>query len=435
MSVISEVKTKLVNAKPKTDKNSLLNERKDHPMTGLLSQGVARPVPKIGELIEGIVISSSKNEVLVDIESLTTGVIRGKEIYDESGEYSKIKPGDKIVATVLEIENESGQMELSFRYAGHQKAWEALEKLQQTQEVVEAKIFDANKGGLMAKVGNVMGFIPVSQLNTEHYPRVEGGDKSKILIALKKFIGQNFKVKIIDVNEIEEKLIFSEKSAWEEKQQQAMYGFKVGDTVDGKITAVVDFGAFVEFGDNLEGLVHISELAWQRIDDPKQIVKVGDKIKAQIISVDGSRVSLSMKKLTADPWKDVAKKYKIGQEVKGKVLKLNPFGAFVELDKDIHGLAHISELGGINHPEELMLEGKTYDFTIISIEPENHRLGLALKGIKQSKASAKTVKKEGDAPSPEQTAGPEKSKSDPNTETPNNPDKPDETVQGEAEKN
>ena len=435
MSVISEVKTKLVNAKPKTDKNSLLNERKDHPMTGLLSQGVARPVPKIGELIEGIVISSSKNEVLVDIEGLTTGVIRGKEIYDESGEYSKIKPGDKIVATVLEIENESGQMELSFRYAGHQKAWEALEKLQQTQEVVEAKIFDANKGGLMAKVGNVMGFIPVSQLNTEHYPRVEGGDKSKILIALKKFIGQNFKVKIIDVNEIEEKLIFSEKSAWEEKQQQAMYGFKVGDTVDGKITAVVDFGAFVEFGDNLEGLVHISELAWQRIDDPKQIVKVGDKIKAQIISVDGSRVSLSMKKLTADPWKDVAKKYKIGQEVKGKVLKLNPFGAFVELDKDIHGLAHISELGGINHPEELMLEGKTYDFTIISIEPENHRLGLALKGIKQSKASAKTVKKEGDAPSPEQTAGPEKSKSDPNTETPNNPDKPDETVQGEAEKN
>ena len=296
MSVISEVKTKLVNAKPKTDKNSLLNERKDHPMTGLLSQGVARPVPKIGELIEGIVISSSKNEVLVDIEGLTTGVIRGKEIYDESGEYSKIKPGDKIVATVLEIENESGQMELSFRYAGHQKAWEALEKLQQTQEVVEAKIFDANKGGLMAKVGNVMGFIPVSQLNTEHYPRVEGGDKSKILIALKKFIGQNFKVKIIDVNEIEEKLIFSEKSAWEEKQQQAMYGFKVGDTVDGKITAVVDFGAFVEFGDNLEGLVHISELAWQRIDDPKQIVKVGDKIKAQIISVDGSRVSLSMER-------------------------------------------------------------------------------------------------------------------------------------------
>src|SRR3989339_1282161 len=326
MSVISEVKTKLVNAKPKTDKNSLLNERKDHPMTGLLSQGVARPVPKIGELIEGIVISSSKNEVTLDIDGLTTGVVRGKEIYDESGEYSEVKSGDRVSATVLEIENESGQMELSFRYAGHQKAWGRLEKLQQTQEVVEAKIFDANKGGLMAKVGNVMGFIPVSQLNTEHYPRVEGGDKSKILIALKKFIGQNFKVKIIDVNEIEEKLIFSEKSAWEEKQQQAMYGFKVGDTVEGKITAVVEFGAFVEFGDNLEGLVHISELAWQRIDDPRDIVRVGDEVQATIISIDGSKISLSMKSLKEDPWRKAMEKYKTGQAVKGRVLKINPFG-------------------------------------------------------------------------------------------------------------
>src|SRR3989339_1390968 len=410
MSVISEVKTKLVNAKPKTDKNSLLNERKDHPMTGLLSQGVARPVPKIGELIEGIVISSSKNEVLVDIEGLTTGVIRGKEIYDESGEYSKIKPGDKIVATVLEIENESGQMELSFRYAGHQKAWEALEKLQQTQEVVEAKIFDANKGGLMAKVGNVMGFIPVSQLNTEHYPRVEGGDKSKILIALKKFIGQNFKVKIIDVNKIEEKLIFSEKSAWEEKQQQAMYGFKVGDTVDGKITAVVDFGAFVEFGDNLEGLVHISELAWQRIDDPKQIVKVGDKIKAQIISVDGSRISLSMKSLKEDPWRKAMEKYKTGQAVKGRVLKINPFGAFIELDDDIHGLVHISELSEkkVNNPEDIVKVGGDYEFLILSIEPKYHRLGLSLKTEKKDKPEKTEDKKD----------KPEKTKADKSEKTP-----------------
>ena len=259
----------------------------------------------------------------------------------------------------------------------------------------------------MAKVGNVMGFIPVSQLNTEHYPRVEGGDKSKILVALKKFIGQGFRVKIIDVNEVEEKLIFSEKAAWEEKQQNAMKGFKVGDNVEGKITAVVDFGAFVEFGDNLEGLVHISELAWQRIDNPKQIVKIGDEIKAQIISVDGSRVSLSMKKLTADPWKDVAKKYKIGQSIKGMVLKLNPFGAFVELDKDIHGLAHISELGDINHPEELMEENKEYSFTIISIEPENHRLGLALKGTKKAKEVAKSGKE-----SPSSAKAPDNKKDD-----------------------
>jgi len=370
MTVINDVKDKLKEVGQKL--------KKDHPMESLLNQGIARSIPKVGDLVEGIVISIAKNEVLLDIDGLTTGVIRGKEIYDESGEYSKIKQGEKVSATVLELENEKGRMELSFRYAGHQKAWERLEKLMKNEEIVEAKIIDANKGGLMTKVGNVMGFLPVSQLNTEHYPRVEGGDRSKILGALKKFIGQSHKVKIIDVNETEEKLIVSERAAWEEKQQTAMEGFKLGDVVEGKVTAVVDFGAFIEFGKGLEGLVHISELAWQRIDDPNTIVKVGDKIKAEIISVEGSRVSLSMKKLVEDPWVKVAKKYKVNQKVKGKVLKINPFGAFIELDKDIHGLAHVSELGkDVNNPKDMFEEGKDYEFTIISIDPKDHRLGLA----------------------------------------------------------
>ena len=244
------------------------------------------------------------------------------------------------------------------------------------------------------RFANVIGFLPVSQLNTEHYPRVEGGDKSKILSALKRFIGQNFRVKVIDINENEKKLILSEKSAWEKKQQAALNNFKVGDVIEGKVTAVVDFGAFVEFGNNLEGLVHISELAWQRIDNPKQIVKVGDKIKAEIISMDGSRVSLSIKKLVEDPWKNVAEKYKIGQKVKGKVLKINLFGAFVELDKDIHGLIHISELSDkpIATPTEVIKEGEIYDFAIITIEPTEHRLGLSLKSAKAKPVVEKEVK-------------------------------------------
>ncbi len=367
---------------------------KENPLDNLLNQGLAQPIPKVGDLVEGTVLSVSKNEVLLDIESLTIGTIRGKEIYDESGEYSKIKVGDQVTATVLELENEQGQMELSFRYAGHQKAWNQLEKLMKSEEIVQAKIIDANKGGLMTKVGNVIGFLPVSQLNTEHYPRVEGGDKSKILSALKRFIGQNFRVKVIDINENEEKLILSEKSAWEKKQQAALNNFKVGDVIEGKVTAVVDFGAFVEFGNNLEGLVHISELAWQRIDNPKQIVKVGDKIKAEIISMDGSRVSLSIKKLVEDPWKNVAEKYKIGQKVKGKVLKINLFGAFVELDKDIHGLIHISELSDkpIATPTEVIKEGEIYDFAIITIEPTEHRLGLSLKSAKAKPVVEKEVK-------------------------------------------
>jgi small subunit ribosomal protein S1 len=357
--------------------------KKSKIMDDLLLRNEAKTIPKVGDLVEGRVISVSKNGVHLDIDGLTTGVVRGKEIYDEAGEYSEIKPEDIVAATVLELENENGELELSFRYAGHQKAWDLLNTLKRSQEITEAKIIDANKGGLMIKVGNVVGFLPVSQLTIEHYPRVEGGDKNRILQSLKKFIGSFFKVKVIDVNEAEEKLIVSEKSAWEEKQQKTLSHFKVGDVVEGKITGVVDFGAFIEFGDQtetLEGLIHISELAWQRIDDPKQIVKVGETVKAQIISIDGSKISLSMKKLVEDPWKNVGKKYTVGEKIKGKVLKLNPFGAFVELDQDIHGLIHISEItDSAGKIKNEIKENESYDFYIISLEPSEHRLGLSFK--------------------------------------------------------
>ena len=290
----------------------------------------------------------------------------------------------------VELENENGDLELSFRSAGHQRAWDKIKELSEKGEVVEVKVIDANRGGLMIKFGNIVGFMPVSQLSTEHYPRVEGGDKNKILSHLRNFIGQNLKTKIIDVNENEDKLIVSEKAAFEEKQISLISQYKVGDVVEGVVTGVVDFGAFVEFGDKLEGLVHISELAWQRIDNPRDIIKVGERIKAEIIEISGAKISLSMKKLNKDPWENVEKKYQVGQEVKGKILKINPFGAFVELDKDIHGLVHISELDSSEDKKlpvkKLFLEiGKTYNFKIISLEPKEHRLGLSLKMEKISK--------------------------------------------------
>jgi len=185
--------------------------------------------------------------------------------------------------------------------------------------------------------------LPVSQLSPENYPRVSGGDKSKILEKLKEFVGKSVEVRIIDADERSEKLIVSEKAVWEEQQKDLIDKFKIGDTVEGTVTAVADFGVFVKF-ENLEGLVHISEIAWQRIEHPKDIVKVGQEVKAEIIAIEGSKIFLSMRKLLTDPWAEVAKKYDIGQKVTGKVLKINPFGLFVELDDDIHGLAHISEL-------------------------------------------------------------------------------------------
>ena len=348
-------------------------------------------LPKVGDLIKCTIVALGKNEVVLDYKGIASGVVRGKEIHDESGESSNFKIGDTAISTVLEMDNEKGFMELSFKYAGHQQAWESLEKMMKEEKIIESKVIDANKGGLMVKVGNVVGFLPVSQLTTKYYPRVEGGDKGKILSHLKSFIGNSFDVVIIDVDERESKLIVSQKSAWAEDQKKTLSDYKVGKVVEGRITGVADFGAFVEFGDNLEGLVHISEIAWQRIDNPNDVIRVGDKVKAEVISVDDGRISLSMKRLIEDPWVEIAKKYKVGSKIKGKVLKINPFGAFVELDKDIHGLAHISELSDhiINSPEDVINVGEEYEFVIINLEPRGHRLGLSLKALKEKKTGLK----------------------------------------------
>lgn len=351
-------------------------------MTDLLKSAAMRPIPKVGDIIEGRIVSLGKNEVCLDIEGLTTGVVRGEELYDESGEYAKLAVGDMVSATVVDLENERGEMELSFQHAGHKKAWDRLTDLRKAGTLVKAKVVGANKGGLLVKVGNSNGFLPVSQLAPEHYPRVDGGDKGKILEKLQKFMNEELDVKVLDTDEKEEKLIVSEKAGWEERQREIIGQYKIGDAISGKITGLVDFGAFVELPHGLEGLIHISEIAWQRLDHPRDILQVGQEITASIIAIEGSRISLSLKKMSADPWKNVITRYQVGSIVKGKVLKVNPFGFFVELDPEIHGLAHVSELAATpTDPMTLAKPGDTLDFKIISIEPAEHRLGLSLKAL------------------------------------------------------
>lgn len=229
----------------------------------------------------------------------------------------------------------------------------------------------------------MVGFLPTSQLSPQYYPRVEDGNKNKILEKLKSLVNKTLKVKIIDIDEREDKLIVSEKEVWKDKQKDALENYKVGDMVEGIVSGITNFGIFVKFGKNLEGLVHISELGWQRIDHPKNIFKIKDKVKAEIIDIGDEKIFLSLKKLMPDPWKKVVEKYKIGDMVRGKVLKINPFGLFVELDQDIHGLAHISELSNkpIKSPHEIAKAGDILDFKILSIEPEEHRLGLSLRAL------------------------------------------------------
>ncbi len=340
-----------------------------------------KSLPKINDLIEGKVIEIGRNEIYLDINGLTTGVVRGPELFDESGDFSNLKKGDKILATVIDLENEKGLIELSFRQASHKKAWNNLEEITKKEKPLLVKIADANRGGLIVHYGKIQGFLPVSQLKPEHYPRVEAGDKNKILEKLKTFVSKEMSVKIIALDEKSGKLIVSEKEVAPIEKKAIYKKYKIGDIVQGKISGLVDFGAFITFDKTQEGLVHISELAWQRIDHPQDIVKTGDKVKAEIIGItEDGKISLSVRRLLKDPWKRVKEKYKAGQEVKGKVLKVNPFGLFVELDRDIHGLAHISELSDkpIRDISKIAKAGDILKFKIVSIEPEDHRLGLSL---------------------------------------------------------
>ena len=347
-------------------------------------------IPKVGDTIEGIVIYVSSNHAIIDLGPLGTGTVIGKEMRSGLGAGAKLKVGDLVSATLVSLENEDNEIELSIREASYEKSWEDLEEKRDRKESVETKILDANKGGLMVELNGIVGFLPVSQLSSEHYPRVEDGDKQKILELLRALIGKTIRVRILDADRAGEKLIVSEKAAQSERDRELVNRLRVGDTVEGEVSGVVDFGAFIRFdapeddhgkksGQKLEGLVHISELAWQLIDDPREIVKTGDHVEAKIIGIDDTRISLSMKALRDDPWNKVLEKYAIGSEVDGKIDKMNHFGAFVYLDKDIHGLAHVSEFQEVypnRKMDDVFQVGETYKWKILSIEPRSHRMGL-----------------------------------------------------------
>ena len=342
-------------------------------------------VPKVGDVLQGTVIEVGSNFALVDLGPLGTGTVLGKEMRDGLAGGIKVKKGDTVNATLIDLENDDGVIELSIREASYEKSWEDIQMKMEKKELVSTKILEANKGGLMIEVNGVPGFLPVSQLGSEHYPRVEDGDKNKILELLKRLIGQELNVRILDADRINEKLIVSEKAARSEKERAAISSLQVGDTVSGEVSGVVDFGAFVKFPipgnekERVEGLVHISELAWQLIDDPRTVVRTGDQVTVKVIGIEDTRISLSIKALKDDPWTSVAEKYSVGDTVDGKVDKINHFGAFVYLDKDIHGLAYVSEFQNLypgRKMEEVFQVGGTYKWKILSMEPKSHRMGL-----------------------------------------------------------
>ena len=333
---------------------------------------------KIGDIAGGTIVGAGQSTIYIDLGPIGTGIIFGREFYQAKTELKKMQIGDKVFSKIVDLENEDGYIELSLSEAGKEIGWDKLRKIKENDEIIKVKILGANKGGLIAEVEGIQGFLPVSQLAPEHYPRVEGADKTKILQKLQQLIGSDLEVKIFDVNPQEEKLIFSEKATDTEKLKEILKNYKMDDVVEGEITGVVDFGAFMKFAD-LEGLIHISELDWQLIENPSEIVKVGEKVKAKIIEITGDgRVSLSLKALKKDPWVGIEEKYKKGDEIKGTVTKFNIFGAFVEIEPRIQGLCHISEFGTKAKMEESLQVGKNYKFQILQIDPAEHRMTLKL---------------------------------------------------------
>jgi len=348
-------------------------------------------VPKIGDAVEATVIGIKPSMIFLDLKNFKSGVILGKEIKQNPKEFKNIKVGDIITVKIVNIENEDGYTEVSLLEAGEDKKWQILKEKMENGEVISAKVLKANKGGLMVEIEKIEAFLPVSQLSSEHYPRVEGGNKQKILAELNKLVDQTLNLKIIDLDPREKKLIVSEKATEEKKLKQALEKYKVGDVVKGKVTGIVDFGAFIKF-DELEGLIHISEIDWQIIDNPADFFKVGDEVTAKIVEIEGDKVSLSTKALKENPWEKVKEKYAVGQIVKGEVTKFNPFGAFVKVDKHIQGLAHISEFDTEKKMKEALEIGKKYTFKIVSLKPSEYR--MALKPIlEKTKTAEKEEKK------------------------------------------
>lgn len=333
-----------------------------------------------GETVSGTVLSVRKHEVLIDLGARGVGYVPRREV----GFSRSLKEGDEVTASIVDAELDNGYSLLSLRKAAKDRGWDEVAEKMEQGEIIEITPYDANRGGLLVEYEGVRGFLPVSQLSAEHYPRVGSNDKDEILHRLNNLVNKSLKVCILDADRKTNKLIFSEKEAAKETLAARFEKMKVGDTVTGVATGVVDFGIFVNV-EGIEGLIHISEISWERVNNPNDYVKVGQAVDAKIIAIDKDRLSLSMKQLTEDPWLSEVAKFKAGDVVDGTVTRITPFGAFVQLSPSVEALVHVSELGGASgaDPEKVFTLNERKDFKVLEVDKENRKISLSLADSKK----------------------------------------------------
>ncbi len=357
-----------------------------HPMALLLEQiDLSLLEPSAGDIRTGVIVDKRPHELLVDIGYKSEGIVNGRELDRISDSFDELNVGDEVPVYILR-EDRDGNLLLSISRAQAEKDWEYAEQLMESQQIFEGNVAAHNRGGVIVKIGQVRGFVPASQLSSDSQSQGED-DPENADDRWASLVGQNLMLKVIDIDRRRNRLILSERLAvreWRRQQkEQLLETLKEGDIYDGVISSIADFGAFVDLG-GADGLIHLSELSWNRVNHPSEVVEVGQKLKVQILSVDQERrrIGLSLRRLQPQPWDVVEETYEVGQIVRGRITKLVNFGAFARLEKDgIEGLIHVSELTDrrIAHPKEVVAEGEEYDLRIIRIDIDKRRMGLSLK--------------------------------------------------------
>ncbi|MBI2097666.1 MAG: S1 RNA-binding domain-containing protein [Candidatus Vogelbacteria bacterium] len=342
--------------------------------------------PEAGSLVKGTVIGRGKMAVYVDVPPFGTGIIFGREYLNAREIIKAISIGETITAKVVMPEGENGYLELSLKEAEQAIVWSEAKKALDAKTVFGLTVKEANKGGLIVDWHGLDGFLPASQLKSEHYPKVPDADRGKIIDELKKLIGQTVSVFIIDADPREGKLILSEKNPGSKNRKEIVEKYTLGDIVDGEVTGIVDFGVFVKLEENFEGLIHISEIDWSLVENPRDFFRVGDKVRAKVIEIKEGKISLSIKTLKPNPWVEAADKYKKGDRAVGVVIKYNKHGALVAIEEGVAGLIHISEFKDENDLRQKLELGKTYPFIINFFEPKTQKMTLSLAPLEVSSA-------------------------------------------------
>ena len=360
---------------------------------------------KHGDVVEGTVVRIDPDEILVDFGGKSEGVVSNRELMGRRGPREadesrpELKVGDEVLVYVLQPESPEGHAVLSLRRAGLERKWRAMQERFDAGEIVEARVIDHNKGGLIVDLG-VRGFVPISQIvDFPRRPRDEQPRDAAQEIAekLQPFVGRTLRLKILEVNRKANRLILSEKVALyeerREKRDELFSSLQVGQRVTGVVRSIAPFGVFIDLG-GIDGLVHKSELSWNKVNNPETAYAIGEEVEAEVIDInhERGRISLSIRRLQPDPWQESVAKYQIGDLIEGTVTKLVNFGAFVRVEEGLEGLIHISELSNqrVAHPGDVVKEGEVLKLKIISLDSERHRLGLSLKQAEDRPAGAAT---------------------------------------------